>query len=139
MSDPQKENKSLKQFDKAKFLALETYRKNGETIRTTTFFAKFDGLLFISTTSNTGKVKRLRSNNKVRVVPSDFSGHVKGEWLDGSAKQVDNAEEINRVNHLLNKQHPILRRLRAITEIFSNAKRLVYSIETDGSKRSAAK
>jgi PPOX class probable F420-dependent enzyme len=99
-------------------------------VRTPTFFAKIGNLLFISTTSTTGKVKRLRRNDKVRIVPSDFRGRkVLGNWVEGRAIPVSDPELILRVNRLLNKQHPILRRLRALSEIFSRPKRLVYSIE----------
>jgi PPOX class probable F420-dependent enzyme len=128
--NPPKENGALKQFDGAKFLLLETFRKNGQGVRTPTFFAKIDDLLYISTTSKTGKVKRLRGNDKIRVVRSDFRGRKElGEWVEGRARPVSDRELIVRVNRLLNQQHPFLRRLRALTELFSRPKRLVYSIE----------
>jgi uncharacterized protein len=137
VANPPSESGSLEQFSNAKFLSLETFRKNGEGVRTPTFFAKFDGLLFISTISDTEKVKRLRMNDRVRVAPSDFRGHAKGEWVEGRARPVESADVIKRVNLLLNKQHPFLRRLRALREIFSKkAKRLVYSIRIDDLKKS---
>ena len=131
-----KGNRWLEQFNNARFLSLETFGRNGKGVRTTTFFAEFNGLLFISTTSDTGKVKRLRGNDRVKVAPSNFRGHAKGEWVEGRARLVERVDDINRVNHLLNKQHPFLRRLRALREIFSKAKRLVYSIQIEDAKKS---
>jgi PPOX class probable F420-dependent enzyme len=130
MSEKNPPSDAPRQFDTAKFLLLETFRKNGQPVRSPTFFAKIHDKLYISTTGNTGKVKRLRANSRVRVVPTDFRGKkILGEWIEGQAHPVSDPELIRQVNHLLDKQHPILRRLRALTEIFSRPRRLVYSIE----------
>jgi uncharacterized protein len=130
MSENNPPNGALRQFDNAKFLLLETYRKNGQPVRTPTFFARIHDKLYISTIDNTGKVKRLRSNGSARVAPTDFRGRkILGELIEGRARPVEDPELIRQVNHLLNRQHPILRRLRALSEIFSRPKRIVYSIE----------
>ena len=128
--NPPKENNSIKQFEKAKYLLLETFRKNGNGVRTPVFFAEHDGLLYISTPSRTGKAKRLRANDNVRVVSTDFRGKkVEGEWLNGKARIVNDPSMTKLVNSLLYKQHPFLHRLRAFIDLFERPKRLFYSIE----------
>jgi PPOX class probable F420-dependent enzyme len=128
--NPPKENNSVKQFDTAKYLLLETFRKNGNGVRTPVFFAEHNGLLYISTPGRTGKAKRLRVNDNVRVVPTDFRGKkVEGEWLNGKARIINDPSTTKLVNSLLYKQHPFLRRVRAFIDLFERPKRLFYSIE----------
>src|SRR5215216_4636122 len=54
------------QFAHQKYLNLETYR-------------------------NAGKVKRIRHNRKVRIVPCDVRGNPKGEWVEAEARILDEA------------------------------------------------
>ena len=42
-------------------------------------------MIYVVTRTETGKVKRLRNNSKVRIVPSGIRGQPKGEWLNGIA------------------------------------------------------
>ena len=60
-------------------LNLETYRRNGEGGRTPLWFVEEDGVLYSETRSKTGKVKRLRREPYVELVPSDRCGEPKGE------------------------------------------------------------
>ena len=71
------------QFNKTKYLSLETYRKNGISVRTPVWFVVEDKDFFVITKSETGKVKRLRNNPKVRISPCNFRGKIKGKWVDG--------------------------------------------------------
>ncbi len=68
-----------------KYINLETYRKNGQAVTTPVWFVVSDRIIYITTTSSTGKVKRLNHNKTVRIVPSNFKGESKGEWIDGTA------------------------------------------------------
>ena len=42
-------------------------------------------MTYVVTRTETGKVKRLRNNSKVRVMPYGQRGQPKGEWLNGKA------------------------------------------------------
>lgn len=59
---------------------------------TPVWFAIDDNKIFVVTGNKTGKVKRLKSNPKVRVVPSGIRGQPKGEWLTGNAVFADSAQ-----------------------------------------------
>ena len=84
---------AIAQFAKAKFLNLESFRKTGIGVRTPVWFAQ-DVLhteptvtvFYIYSEANVGKVKRIRNNQRVRVVPCTFKGTVKGDWIEGRAR-----------------------------------------------------
>jgi hypothetical protein len=42
-------------------------------------------MIYVVTRTETGKVKRLRNNSKVRVLQYGLRGQPKGEWLNGKA------------------------------------------------------
>jgi len=68
------------------YLNLETYRRNGKAVTTPVWFTVDDDkTVYVVTRTETGKVKRLRSNSTVRVAPCNLRGQPKGEWLNGKA------------------------------------------------------
>jgi PPOX class probable F420-dependent enzyme len=79
------------------YISLETYRRNGKAVATPVWFTIDDNkMIYVVTRTETGKVKRLRNNSKVRVVPCSLRGQPKGEWLNGKAafatvEQLDHA------------------------------------------------
>ena len=73
------------QFRNRRYLNLESYRKDGRAVRTPLWFAEEDGLLYVYTLADSGKVKRIRHNPRVRVVPSDIRGKPLGEWGEAEA------------------------------------------------------
>jgi uncharacterized protein len=79
-------------LSKHQYINLETYRKNGKAVTTPVWFTIDDNKIFVVTGNKTGKVKRLKSNPKVRVVPSGLRGQPKGEWLTGNAVFADSVQ-----------------------------------------------
>ena len=61
--------KSLDQFQKQKYLNLETFRKSGESMRTPVWFVQDGESLYVHTVANSGKVKRIRNNGRVNIAP----------------------------------------------------------------------
>jgi len=82
-------NPGLAQFRGRKYLNLETYRRSGAAVRTPLWFAEEEGVLYVYSLADSGKVKRLRNNPRVRVVPSDMRGTPKGEWVEARAEILD--------------------------------------------------
>jgi uncharacterized protein len=72
-------------FSGHQYINLETYRRNGQAVRTPVWFTLDKTKIFVVTRDKTGKVKRLQNNSRVRVVPSGVRGQPKGEWMDGKA------------------------------------------------------
>src|SRR5258708_38298842 len=81
-----------------KYLNIETFRKNGQGVRTPVWFAgePEDGApekVYGYSTSDSGKAKRIRSNGRVRVAPSDVRGKLLGEWVEAPAEIGTRAED----------------------------------------------
>lgn len=112
---------------KEKHIALETYRKSGEPVRTPVWCMVDNGLLYVVTRSHTGKVKRIRNNPQVRVAPSSFSGEPKGEWMEGSARFAE-GEEAERAVQLRKKKYG-LRAMLVGLMAYSKAETTVIAIQ----------
>lgn len=70
----------------ARYLALTTFRRDGTAVTTPVWPVQIDGKLFVGTTSNTGKVKRLRRNDHVRFAPCNSNGsRILGPCQEGRA------------------------------------------------------
>jgi PPOX class probable F420-dependent enzyme len=100
----------LAQFSKQKYVNLETYRKSGLAVRTPLWFVEDQGVLYMRTPAQSAKVKRIRNNPHVRVVPSDVRGNLLGSWQDGEARLID-ADEAEWVNQLIKRKYGLLKRL----------------------------
>jgi PPOX class probable F420-dependent enzyme len=85
-------------LSKHQYINLETYRKNGKGVATPVWFTIDDERILVVTGNKTGKIKRLKSNPKVRVAPSGIRGQPKGEWLTGNAVLTDSTQ----LEHALN-------------------------------------
>ena len=75
-----------------RYLNLETFRKNGQGVRTPVWFAAEPvdaSTLYIYSTSQSGKAKRLRRGGPVWIAPCDVRGRVTGPWIDAQASIVD--------------------------------------------------
>lgn len=107
------------QFEKQKYLSLETFRKNGKGVATPVWFAEDGGKFYIYTLADGGKVKRIRNNPRVRVAPCDARGRVTGDWVEGRARIVGRAET-ERGHELLNRKYGWLKR---IGDVFSKLRR----------------
>jgi len=120
------ENK-LGQFIDQKYINLETYKKDGTPIRTPVWFVIDKNLIYVITRESTGKVKRLRNNQNVRIVPCSFKGEPKNEWVKGAAEKIT-GDEADKVIKLRKKKYGMFARLIGI---FTSQKGniVVYSIE----------
>ena len=76
----------LAQFAGQQFINVETFRKNGQGVQTPVWFVEDGGTLYVRTVANSWKVKRIRNNPRVRVMPCDVRGGPKGEWVQGQAR-----------------------------------------------------
>lgn len=85
-------------------ISLETYRKNGDPVRTTVWLVEEGGALYVRTDPRSGKARRIRRNPRVRLAPSDMRGNVKGEWADGDAGFVE-GDEYQRILELFRRKY----------------------------------
>jgi uncharacterized protein len=83
-------------FAGQQFLRLTTFRRSGEGVPTPVWFAAVDGGLGVFTAADAGKVKRLRRDGRVRIVPCSYKGRPKGEEREARARLVT-GEEADRI------------------------------------------
>jgi PPOX class probable F420-dependent enzyme len=120
----------LHQFADQRYLNLETYRKNGTPVATPMWFAEHDGVLYVYSRAEAGKVKRLRQNPSVRVVPCTAGGTPVGSWVTGTARILDDKEA--SVGHqLLNAKYGWLKRFGDVVSRLRNRARVVMAIEVE--------
>jgi PPOX class probable F420-dependent enzyme len=122
-------------FEKGKCLSLETFRKNGDAVRTPVWFAvepaspaiSTPAKLYIYTVDNTGKVKRIRNNASARIAPCDMRGNVSGDWIDARAEIVTGQEAAHGMR-LLNKKYWPWKQIMGFFARFSRQDRIVITI-----------
>jgi PPOX class probable F420-dependent enzyme len=113
----------LAQFAGKKYLNLETYRKSGAAVRTPLWFAEEEGVLYVYSEAGAGKVKRIRNDPRVRVVPSDLRGNPQGEWVEARAEILD-AEGAARGHQLLRQKYL----LKRVGDFFGRLRRREHAV-----------
>lgn len=69
-----------------KYIALTTFRKNGQAVATPVWFGEEDSKLLVMTRSIFGKYKRIRNSPQVRVAPCTIRGAVTGPEFAATAR-----------------------------------------------------
>ena len=115
----------LEQFFEQKYINLETYKKDGTSIRTPVWFVIDNDLIYIITRDSTGKVKRLKNNQDVRIVSCSFKGKPKNGWVKAKAEKIT-GEEADKAIKLRKKKYGMSARL---VSLFRKGNLTVYSIK----------
>jgi uncharacterized protein len=118
-----------------KYLSLETFKKNGEGVKTPVWFAaepavtldSSDAKLYVYTIGVSGKVRRIRNNNRVRVAPCNARGRLLGEWVDARAEIVSGVEAEHGMQ-LLDKKYFPWRQLLDFFARFRKRERMAFVI-----------
>ena len=87
----------IKDLSNEKYISLETYRKNGISVRTPVWFVILDDVIHVVTREYTGKIKRLRNNKSIKISLCTFNGKSTGEWVSGTAAILDESQTIEAV------------------------------------------
>ena len=101
---------ALARFSGQNYLNFESYRRSGKSVQTPLWFVEMDGRLYVRTPDDTGKVKRIRHNPRVRIAVCDMRGRLKGDWIDALARFAT-GPEADRANRLLNRKYGLLKHL----------------------------
>jgi PPOX class probable F420-dependent enzyme len=123
-------NDKLAQFAGRKYLNLESYRRNGQGVRTPLWFVEDDGALYFYTVAHSYKVKRIRNNPRVRVAPCDARGNVKGDWAAATARRLGVAES-RRADELLNRKYGWAKRILNFFAKIRGHERAAFAIQLD--------
>ena len=120
----------LSQFANQKYLSVESYRKNGTPVATPVWFAEEAGEFYIYSLADAGKVKRIRNNPQVRVVPCDMRGGPKGEWVKGKATILD-ASASQHAHKLLDRKYGWMKKVGGLYSRLMKRERATIAIELD--------
>jgi uncharacterized protein len=122
-------------FAGKQYLNLESYRKSGAGVQTPVWFAADlstnldspDTKLYVYTTGDSGKVKRIQNNGRVKIAPCNSRGGLLGEWVEGQAEIV-RGDEAARGMTLLNKKYFPWKQLLNFFAKFRPRERVVFLI-----------
>ena len=106
---------AIGQFANAKYLSLETFRKTGVGVRTPVWFAEDPTqrprtVFYVYTAPDSGKVKRIRNNAKVRINPCTMRGDLRGAWVDARAR-ICEGDEAAKGQSLLVQKYGLMKRI----------------------------
>jgi len=79
-------------FDRARQIVLVTFKRSGEAMPSPINHGVAEGKLYVRTDASTGKVKRLRNDPRVVVVPCNLRGKPAGQPAAGIARILPEAE-----------------------------------------------
>ncbi len=120
---------NLEEIESKKCISLETYRKNNQAVRTPVWFVIKNELIYVVTRDQTGKAKRLRNNQQVKIATCNFKGKVSGEWISGTAKILDEGET-KEVVMWRDKKYGFMAKIAKFLSK-SKGELLAFSIKTD--------
>ena len=116
---------------RARYLNLETYRRDGTSVRTPLWFAEAPGgaVLLAYTRADSAKVKRLRRHPRCRVASCDMRGRLTGPWLDAQAAIADEVTAADAMLRLNRKYWPWKQMLDLLARLRGGAGRSVITIQ----------
>lgn len=118
-------------FREARFLALTTFRKNGQPVTTPVWFVEREGKLYVRTGARSGKVKRIRNETRVKVAPALRPGHLLAEARPGQAR-ILGPEELTEVNRELSRRYGLQKKLVDLALRLGRVESCALEIEVDG-------
>lgn len=98
----------LEQFKHQQYINLETFRRNGEGMKTPVWFVQDGETLFVRTVDESGKVKRIRNNGHVNVALCKMDGGLLSEWIPAQARRVADPTVEKEVAHLIYKKYSLM-------------------------------
>ena len=123
MPDP-----TLAPFGGQSYISVETFKKNGEGVKTPVWFVLHKNAFYVYTEADSWKVKRIRHNPRVRVAVCNIRGAIKGPWLDATASLVEGDERL-AADKLLDRKYVLKKIFNVLTRI-NRHKRAMIKIET---------
>ena len=119
MPDPK-----LAQFDGQNYVSLETFKKNGEGVKTPVWFVLHENAFYLYTKADSWKVKRIRNNPRVRVAVCNIRGDVKGPWLDATASLVEGDERL-AADKLLDRKYFLKKIFNFLTRVNRHTRAMI--------------
>lgn len=124
-----------------RYLSLETYRKSGEGVRTPVWFAvaptrgngAADPTIYVYTTADSGKIKRIRNNPVARIASCGAFGRITGGWIDVRVEIVAD-QEAKLGMRLINWKYIPWKQILDLLSLFGRHKRIVLAIRLESTQ-----
>ena len=120
---------TLTQLGNAQYIALETYKKNGDAVSTPVWVTQEARKLYVITEGHSWKVKRIRNNPRVRVAQSDSRGKVQSDWVDATARVLNDPAAVNQQGKRLAAKYGMVYHLFMLFMKLTQRKRVSVVIE----------
>lgn len=121
----------ISSLGKESYINLETFRKNGEGVKTPVWVVGKNGKLYVWTGADSWKVKRIRHNGQVRIAKSDARGNTDGSWITAQARILDTPNADQQLQRELAAKYGLMYRLTRLVQRLrgaGNVKRVVIEI-----------
>ena len=118
----------LAPFGHHKYISLETFKRNGQGVKTPIWFVLHKNAFYVYTEADSWKVKRIRNTPRVRVAVCNIRGDIKGPWLDAAASLVEGDERL-AADKLLDRKY-FLKKLFNFLSRINRHERTMIKIET---------
>lgn len=102
---------TLTELGQAQYISLETFRKNGQGVKTPVWVVGEGDKLYVWTDGDSWKVKRIRHNSQVRLAKSDARGNTSGAWVTAQARVLEAPEEDKKMQQRLTQKYGLFFRL----------------------------
>lgn len=116
-------------FNRQQYLNLETFRKNGNGVKTPVWFVIDGDKVYVRTLAASGKVKRIRNQQRVFIAPCKVDGTLLGDWLEATARVVDDPEVDRKIDRLLGKKYGLMKILFGLASSLRGQKNTVIEIQ----------
>ncbi|MCC6602363.1 MAG: PPOX class F420-dependent oxidoreductase [Anaerolineae bacterium] len=121
----------ISSLGKESYINLETFRKNGEGVKTPVWVVGKNGKLYVWTVADSWKVKRIRNNSQVHVAKSDARGNTDGSWLPAQARILETSDADQQMQRDLAGKYGLMFRFIQLSQRLRGAgkvKRVVIEI-----------
>ena len=107
-------------FEGHHYMNLVTYRLSGHTVATPVWFVLEDDTIYVATSRNAGKVKRIRNNPQVQIEACDARGTPLGARITAHARVLA-VDEHARINHLLTQKYGLMKRMIDVISLINGS------------------
>lgn len=122
-----------KQFENQNYINIETFRVNGQGVKTPVWFVQDDGSLYVRTAEGSGKVKRINKNRHILVAPCKMDGTPVNEWLPAQAVELRDPDVDKKVDHLLKSKYGFQNMIFTLNAKLKGVRYTVLKIELSSS------
>lgn len=98
----------------ARYVSLATFRRSGKAVATPVWAAYRDGIYYVFSAGDAGKVKRLRNSPRARLAKCDVRGKLLGEWHEARAELIKESGQIEVALNALRAKYGLAMRLADI-------------------------